>query len=66
MSFPKYKKLNNLKTFQEIDQEIFSLQKNLFDLRMKRSANQKITSHLFVYYKRQIAQLYFKKNNLTK
>ena len=29
MSLPKYKELDNLKTSEEIDQEIFILQKNL-------------------------------------
>ena len=45
MSLPKFKDLNILKTTAEMDQEIFLLQKNLFDLRMKRSSNQNIKSH---------------------
>jgi ribosomal protein L29 len=61
MTLPKYKELNLLETVDEIDQEIFLFQKNLFDLRMKRSSNQKISSHLFTHYKRRIAQLHFKK-----
>jgi ribosomal protein L29 len=64
MSLPKYKDLSVLKTLPEIDQEIFLLQKNLFDLRMKKSTNQKVKSHLFTHYKRRIAQLNFKKNSI--
>lgn len=66
MSLPKYKELSVLKTLDEIDQEIFLLQKNLFDLRMKRSTNQNIKSHLFTHYKRRIAQLNFKKSSASK
>ncbi len=66
MALPKFKELDVLKNVVEIDQEIFLLQKNLFDLRMKRSTNQKIKSHLFSHYKRRIAQLNFKKNSITK
>lgn len=66
MSLPKFKDLNILKTIIEMDQEIFLLQKNLFDLRMKRSTNQSIKSHLFTHYKRRIAQLNFKKSSVLK
>jgi ribosomal protein L29 len=65
MSLPKYKDLNVLKTMVEMDQEIFLLQKNLFDLRMKRSTNQNVKSHLFTHYKRRIAQLNFKKSSVS-
>ena len=51
MSLPKFKELIILKNESEIDQEIFLLQKNLFDLRMKRSTNQNVKSHLFTHYK---------------
>ena len=64
MTLPKYKDLDVLKTVPEIDQEIFLLQKNLFDLRMKKSTNQKVKTHLFTHYKRRIAQLNFKKNSI--
>ena len=46
MSLPKYKELLILKSKEEINQEIFLLQKKLFDLRLKRSINQKIKPHL--------------------
>jgi ribosomal protein L29 len=61
MALPKYKDLEILKTLVEIDQEIFLLQKNLFDLRRKISSNNKMKSHLFTHYKHRIAQLNFKK-----
>ena len=35
MSLPNYKELDNLSNIDEIEQEIFILQKNLFDLRIK-------------------------------
>lgn len=66
MSLPKFKDLNVLKTISEMDQEIFLLQKNLFDLRMKRSTNQSVKAHLFTHYKRRIAQLNFKKSSASK
>ena len=66
MSLPKYKDLSLLGTISEIDQEIVMLQKNLFDLRLKRSTNQQIQSHLFVHYKHRIAQLNFKKSSFLK
>ena len=47
MSLPKYTELENLKTTDEIDQEIFILQKNLFDLRIKKSTSQTVKPHLF-------------------
>jgi large subunit ribosomal protein L29 len=66
MTLPKYKDLNALINLSDIDQEIFLLQKNLFDLRIKRSTNQANKPHLFTHTKRRIAQLKFKKSLLTK
>lgn len=66
MSLPKYTELENLKTTDEIDQEIFILQKNLFDLRIKKSTSQTVKPHLFVHAKRRIAQLKSKKALLVK
>jgi large subunit ribosomal protein L29 len=65
MTLPKYKDLNNLVTISDIDKEIFLLQKNLFDLRIKRSTNQTNKPHLFIHTKRRIAQLKYKKSLLT-
>ena len=61
MSLPKFKDLNSLSNIEEIDQEIFILQKNLFDLRLKRSTSKNVKTHLFANTKRRIAQLKFKK-----
>jgi ribosomal protein L29 len=64
MTLPKYKDLNSLNNLVEIDNEIFILQKSLFDLKIKRSTNQTIKPHLFVHAKRRLAQLKFKKLSL--
>lgn len=66
MSFPKYSELDTLITTTDIDQEIFLLQKNLFDLRIKKSRNQVTKPHLFIHTKRRIAQLKFRKFSLLK
>ena len=66
MSLPKYSDLTNLTTIIDIDQEIFLIQKNLFDLRIKKATNQSIKAHLFKHAKRRIAQLKFKKLILIK
>jgi ribosomal protein L29 len=66
MSFPKYSELNSLTNTTDIDQEIFLLQKSLFDLRIKKSRNQITNPHLFIHAKRRIAQLKFRKFALLK
>lgn len=66
MTFPKYKELKEINQTKLIEEEIFLLQKSLFDLRIKRATNQSIKSHLFKHAKRRIAQLNFKKNFLLK
>jgi ribosomal protein L29 len=66
MNSPKFKELKNFNSCFEIDQEIYLIQKNFFDLRIKRATNQNIKNHLFSRYKRQIAQLNLKKKNLSK
>jgi len=66
MSLPKYKDLDNLKTIEEIDKEIFILQKNLFDLKVKKSTSQTIKPHLFAHAKRRLVHLKFKKSFLLK
>lgn len=63
MSFPKYEEVKKLTDLIEIDQEIFLLQKSIFDLKMKRaSSGEGIKPHLFTHAKRRIAQLKFKKS----
>ena len=66
MSLPKYSDLIKLETIADIDQEIFLLQKNLFDLRIKRSTNQSVKPHLFKHTKRRISQLKLKKSKVVK
>jgi len=66
MSLPKYKDLESLKTIEEIDKEIFILQKNLFDLKVKKSTSQTIKPHLFAHAKRRLVHLKFKKSFLLK
>ena len=66
MSLPKYNDLKDIKTLEEINQEIFILQKNLFDLRLKRSTSQANKPHLFKHSKRRLAQLKFKSSMLLK
>jgi ribosomal protein L29 len=66
MTLPKYKEINLINSVSDIDQEIFLLQRNLFDLRIKRATNQNIKAHLFTHAKRRIAQLQFKKSILLK
>ena len=62
MSLPKYKDLENLNTISEINKEIFLLQKNLFDLRIKKSTSQAVKPHLFAHAKRRLVHLKFKKS----
>lgn len=66
MSLPKYNELASLTLITDIDKEIFILQKNLFDLRIKKSTSQTVKPHLFLHAKRRIAQLKFKKSSLIK
>lgn len=66
MSLPKYKDLTNVTTIVDIDKEIFILQKDLFDLRIKKSTNQSIKPHLFAHAKRRLVHLKFKKSLLLK
>jgi|MDTE01.2.fsa_nt_gb large subunit ribosomal protein L29 len=66
MSLPKYKEIENVTTLNDLDQEIFVIQKDLFDLRLKRSTSQAIKPHLFKHAKRRLAQLKFKRSVLVK
>jgi len=66
MSLPKYKEIENVTTLNDLDQEIFVIQKDLFDLRLKRSTSQTIKPHLFKHAKRRLAQLKFKRSVLVK
>lgn len=64
MSLPKYNDLKEIQSVEQMEQEIFVLQKSLLELRMKRATSQPVKPHLFVHAKRRIAQLKFKKNLL--
>jgi len=64
MSLPKYKELENLESISKIEEEIYILQKILFDLRMKKATQKDVKSHLFMHTKRRIAQLNLKKTTL--
>jgi ribosomal protein L29 len=66
MTLPAYKEIEETKTVDEIEKEIFLLQKNLFELRFKRSNRKEIKCHLFVHAKRRIAQFQYKKSQLQK
>ena len=65
MSLPKYKDLIKLESVTDIEQEIFLLQKFLFDLRIKSSTNQSVKPHLFKHTKRRISQLQLKMSNIS-
>ena len=65
MSLPNYKELDNLSNIDEIEQEIFILQKNLFEKKKKKSTSQNVKPHLFIHAKRRIAQLKLKKALLS-
>jgi ribosomal protein L29 len=66
MSLPSYTEIQETKTLEEIEKEIFLLQKSLFELRFKRSNRKEIKSHLFVHAKRRIAQFQYKKAQIQK
>ena len=66
MSLPHYRETNEFNTISGIEEEILSLQKVLFDLRLTRASNRKLQSHLFSHTKRRIAQLQFKRNQLSR
>lgn len=63
MSFSKYKELENLTNLSDLNEELFLLEKNLLDLKIKRK-KKKAKPHLFSHFKRRIAQLNFKKSEL--
>ena len=49
-----------------IDAKNFLLQKNLFDLKLKKFTSQNVKPHLFTHTKHRLAQLQFKKSCLIK
>ena len=66
MTLSKYKDFNSFTDLVIIKEEIFILQKKLFNLRMDKYTNKKSKLDFFSNIKRKIAQLKFKKNLLNK
>jgi ribosomal protein L29 len=66
MTLPKYQELALLINLEDIEKEILSLQKSLFENRVNRSSNKDIKFHTIKHAKRRIAQLKFKKSILIK
>jgi ribosomal protein L29 len=66
MSFPKYKDIEKLESIEEINKEIFILQKNLFDLKIKKLTSQTVKPHLFSHSKIRLVHLKYKKSLLLK
>jgi large subunit ribosomal protein L29 len=66
MSLPKYSELKSLNTLEEIENELFVLQKSLFYLRIKKLTNQNLKNHLFSHTKHRISQLKLKQYLLIK
>ena len=66
MSLPKIKDLINLNSESDISNEILILQKQLFELKIKKSTNQSIKTHLFIHTKRRISQLKYKLSVILK
>lgn len=65
MKFSKYKELENITNLSDLNEELCLLEKNLFELKIKK-AKEKIKPHFFSHLKRRIAQLHFKKSELLK
>lgn len=66
MTLPKYQELALLINLEDIEKEILSLQKTLFDFRINGSTNKDRKFHTLKHAKRRIAQLKFKKSALIK
>ena len=63
MSRPKANDLRNL-TVEELEQKKSAFQKDLFDLRQKRTSGQLEKPHFFKALRRQIAQINTLKNEM--
>jgi len=66
MAFPKYKELANVSNLSDIEEELFVVQKALFEFKIKKTIEQKKKPHFYTHFKRRIAQLEFKKSILLK
>lgn len=65
MGLPKYKEILTLSTLSEIDQELFLLEKKKFELKAAKASRKKFQPHLLTHTKRRIAQLEYKKSQIT-
>jgi ribosomal protein L29 len=64
-----YNKFANITNFKEIQDNILNIEKKIFKLKIQKAKNEKISSHIFKFARREIAQLKFKffqlqKNNI--
>lgn len=66
MTLPKYQELALLINLEDIEKEILTLQKTLFENRINGSTNKDRKFHTFKHAKRRIAQLKFKQSALIK
>jgi large subunit ribosomal protein L29 len=64
MSLPNYRDLASLVTENDVEQELFRLQKSIFELKMAKASRKTFQPHLFKHTKRRIAQLLYKKSLL--
>ena len=62
MNLPIYKTITG--TLDEIEQEIYTLQKNLLELKIQKLTKQNIKTHLFIHIRRRLSQLEFKKHQI--
>nr|QCI07470.1 ribosomal protein L29 [Leiomenia cribrosa] len=65
MSFSKIKEIENL-NYKEIDEKIIEVKKEIFNLKLKKATRQSVKTHLFKQKKHQLAQLFTKKQQLSK
>jgi ribosomal protein L29 len=61
MSLAKYKEVENFPS-EQIQNELFLLRRQLFELKAKRAQKRTISSHLFSHTKRRIAHLKFRES----
>ena len=65
MAFPKIKDIQDL-GYDDINKEILSLKKEIFDLKFKQATRQPIKTHLFKHKKHKLAQLFTRQQQLLR
>lgn len=65
MAFPKIKQLKEL-TSTELETELIQIEKDLMDLRLKKSTRQQFKSHQFKHLRHKKSQLLTIINNLNR